>query len=122
MARFTGRATFSIAGNQTIVVGFQPTWANFKVCANNAGTDAVSHWSEGDTDGTNQNFNSTFSDGAGHSRSRNGNTKVLEHYEYSGGAFVTVLSTSFVSFTPTGITLNNAVPSSNYKVVVTCGN
>lgn len=119
MAYFTGRLTLSATGLSTFVIGFQPTWARFRVTGKAA--DTTNHASLGGTDGTNQNCGSTFMDTTG-GASFDVNTKVVSHYERSAGTITEVLSASWDSWTATGIKLNVAIANTAYKVTIDCGN
>lgn len=115
----TGRVTIGSTPTQTVIVGFQPTWARFTVTGK--GTDTVNHISIGTTDGTHQNTNSTFSDTTG-GLSVSTNTKVISHYERVSGTIAEVLSASFNSFTSTGVEINVAIANTGYSVTLECGN
>lgn len=119
MAYATGRFTLSTTGLSTFVLGFQPTWATFRVTGKAA--DTANHMSLGGTDGTNQNCGSTYMDTTG-GASFDVNTKVVSHYERSGGTITEVLSASWDSWTATGVKLNVATANTNYKVTIECGN
>lgn len=119
MSRTTGRLTLSITGLSTFVLGFQPTWATFRVTGKSG--DTVSHVSLGSTDGTNQNCGSTYMDTTG-GASFDVNTKVVSHFERSGGTITEVLSASWDSWTATGVKLNVLIANTAYKVTIDCGN
>lgn len=118
MAHASGRFTLSGTGLSTFALGFQPTWANFRVTGK-AG-DTVCHGSWGGTDGTNQNCGSTYMDTTG-GASFDVNTKVVSHYDRVAGTITEVLSASFDSFVATGVKLNVAIANTNYKVTIDCG-
>lgn len=121
MAYYTGRFTPSITGNQTISIGFQPTWLELTVSQKYGITDSTLHKSEGSTDGTNQNYTTIYSSGSA-SKTIEGSGKLLLHYENISGVWTEVLNTTFVAFTTTGFTINNIAGTTNYKVRVKCGN
>lgn len=119
MTRITGPTTLTGTGIKTISVGFQPTWATFKVCSK-VSSQNFSHLSIGETDGTAQWVESTFQDTTG-GQSVNSTSKVISHYERVGGVLTEVLSASFDSFTATAVKLNVSVGNGNYQVMMTCG-
>lgn len=119
MAYATGRFTLSATGLTTLGIGFQPTWARFRVTGKTS--DTVSHLSLGGADGTNQNCGSTYMDTTG-GASFDVNTKVVSHYERSGGVITEVLASAFDSFVATGVKLNTSIANVNYKVTIECGN
>jgi hypothetical protein len=119
MSYVTGRVTISGTPTQTIVVGFQPTWARFTV--GGKGSDTVTHFSFGATDGTNQSVQSTFGDTTG-GASFNSGSKLISHYERVSGSITEVLSASFNSFTATGIKLNVSIANTGYSVTLEAGN
>jgi hypothetical protein len=121
MSRITGTVTFGTLGIKTISVGFQPTWAEFRVCQKVATPQAFTHLSLGGCTPTAQNVTSTFQDTAG-GTSVNDLTKVVSHFERDGsGNIIEVLSASFDSFTATALKVNVTIGNPNYQVILTCG-
>lgn len=119
MSYATGRFTLSTTGLSTFAVGFQPTWARFRV-AGKTSADAVTHLSLGGTDGTNQNCGSIFTDATG-SSSFDVSTKVVSQYERVSGTITEVLAASFDSFVATGVKLNVSTANTGYRVTIECG-
>jgi len=122
MAYWAGAITLSSTGTaKSFPVGFQPTWAEFRVGQKSGTTETVNHLSLGEVDTTGYQYcTSTFTDASG-STTVNYSTKVVSHRERSGG-IVEVLSASFNSFYSTGIKLDVSIANSNYPVVLRCGN
>lgn len=119
MSYATGRLTLGITGSSTFVIGFQPTWARFRVMGKSG--DTVSHLSLGGTDGTTQNCGSNYMDTTG-GASFDVNTKVVSHYERVSGTITEILAASWTAWTATGVTLNVITANSNYRVTIECGN
>lgn len=121
MAYYTGRFTPSITGNQTVNVGFQPTWLELEVSQKYGTTDTTIHKSSGGTDGTNQNYTTIYGN-SNSFRTMENSGKILYHFEYNGSTWVNVLDSTFVAFTATGFTINNVAGTTNYRVRARCGN
>lgn len=119
MSYATGRFTLSATGVTTLVVGFQPTWARFRVTGK--ASDTVDHLSLGGTDGTNMNCGSTYMDTTG-GASFDVNTKVVSHYERVSGTITEVLGAAWDSWATNGVKLNVSTANVNYKVTIECGN
>lgn len=116
MAYWTGRATLSVSGNQSLTgVGFEGTSIRARVSKENGTTETIIHLSLGSADGTNQNCSYIYSDGTT-LKTDDFNTKFISHWAKVGGVWTEVLSSSFVSFDADGFTVNNAIASPDYKV------
>lgn len=125
MSHLTATTTLGTIGSKTISVGFQPTWAEFRVCQKFNVADSVAHLSIGETDGTRQNVISIYHDVAGGISANSTSPtskKVVSHYERVSGVIQEVLAADFNSFTATGIKLDVLIGNPNYQVIVTCGN
>lgn len=119
MSYAAGQVTITQSPTQTISLPFTPTWARFTVSAK--GSDSVTHFSFGATDGTNQSNQSTYGDTTG-GKSVTSTTKLISHYERVSGTITEVLSASFNSFVTNGIKLNVTTINTSYPVTLEVGN
>lgn len=118
MAYKIGTITLDIAGLRTFNLGTTstPTSATLIVQNKNGVAETPFHVSMGTYDGSGQRCTSYLKDGTTHTF--DSTSKIVSHYELSGGSPVEVLSASFDSFTSTGIKLNVATTNLNYKVYI----
>jgi hypothetical protein len=82
-----------------------------------SGTDALGHMSVGTADGTRQNYVSTYADGTTF-QTKQGNNKIISHWEDVGGTMTEVVAGTFDSFTATEGKFNLSAVNNNYTLVV----
>lgn len=123
MTRITGPITLSSTpGIKAITAGFQPTWAEFRVCQKYGTNESFAHLSIGECDADGyQNVTSIFQDATG-GISITDSTKVISHYARVGGTIQEVLAVKFDSFTSNGMKLNVLTGNSGYQIMATIGN
>jgi len=124
MSQLIGKFTPTITGTRYFTLGsFLPTWAKFYVDEDNSGSDPNTHVSFGETDGTNQSYQSSLKNGS-NELYQDGTDRVIKHNSYNGG-FVTDLEAEFLGFQVLGglnvVKLNVITASVNYKVKIVCG-
>lgn len=107
----TGLKTFNLGASST------PTAASIVVQNKNGVAETTLHVSIGTCSISGQRCTSYVKDGVG-PFTFDSTTKVVSHYEISGGVSTEVLSASFDSFTSNGIKLNVSIANANYKVYI----
>lgn len=113
---YTTRATYGTTGVKTITCGFQPVAMRITV-AGKGGSAAVVQRSEGTADGTRQNYDSIYWDSSG-GHTKDGNTKMISHWERVAGVLTEVIAISFDSFTATEGKFNVTTADNNYSVKI----
>jgi hypothetical protein len=124
MSQWIGKVTISSTGTKRFTLGsFLPTWARIYIDEDNSGTDPNTHICIGETDGTNQSYES-FCKNSTNELYESGADRIIKHNAYSGG-FVTHVEAEFLAFEVFAglnvIKLNVITPSSNYKAKIVCG-
>lgn len=117
MNYYAGTISHGSTGIKTITCGFQPVSAKITVSAQFSTTDSVLHKSEGWTNGTNQFYNTIFSDATGR-QTISGSSKMVSHYDRVAGTITEVVNVTFNSFTATQFKYNVNTANANYQLFV----
>lgn len=116
MSYYTARTTYGTTGIKTINCGFQPAGMRLTV-AGKASSSTVVQFSQGVSDGTRQSYESLYSDSTGR-QTKDGNTKMISHWERIAGVLTEVYSVAFDSFTATEGKFNIGTVSNNYSIKI----
>lgn len=123
MSHWTGRITIVGSGAQTLVMSgcsFTPTWAHVRV----NGVNGRTQLSEGEYDGTRQNFSYVFQDTTG-GKSDGSNTKIISLFDRVSGTISEVLGANCTGFGTSGadatLLLNVTKFTASTTVAITVG-
>lgn len=123
MSYWEGTITLSSAGTaKSFPVGFQPTWAEFRVAQKSGTTETCMHMSLGEVDTTGYQYCTSLFADANNFKTVDFDNKLISHIAINNGVPEVVLEASFNSFYATGIKLDVAIANTNYKVILRCGN
>lgn len=116
-----GTVSYGTTGLKTINLGTPSTPTNVTLIVQNklgVNEGTLKHVSIGTSNGTTHRCTSYVKDGAGTAFDFDTSTKVISHYELSGGSPLEVLSATFDSFTSSGVKINVAVASNAYSIYI----
>jgi len=116
MAYYTTRAAYNTTGVKTITCGFQPVAMRITVAGKN-GSSSVVQRSEGTADGTRQNYDCIYWDASG-GHTKDGNTKMISHWERVSGTLTEVIAGTFDSFTATEGKFNLSAATNTYTLKI----
>ena len=126
MAQWTGKLTLSQTGTRYFTLGsFLPTWAKIYITDDTSGTDPDVHINAGETDGTNQSYESSYKNGA-NELYINGTDRIVKHIDHNGTNFIYPVEAEFLDFVVLGgsintIKLNVITASTSFKAIIVCG-
>lgn len=110
--------TFTIGSTGNLSISgwpFQPTYIRFIVGGRFNTTETATLKSEGFTAGTNQSCITHHRDSTS-AKERSFTDRVIHHYQRENGVMVDNIVATFVSFNPTGFTINATAADPAYQV------
>lgn len=118
MAYSRSATTHATTGVKTYTCGFQPEEAELEVRFAPGASTAIARFSNGSTDGTNQNADS-YHLAAARARQEIYTDRMASIWEWDSGtsSFVEVFRANFDSFTATEFKYNVTIANANYQVL-----
>lgn len=108
---------YGTTGVKTVACGFQPTGMRISVGAKSGSSATTNQKSVGTSDGTRQSYISNFSN-ANFNQTKQGNSKMISHYEEVAGSLTEVIAGTFDSFTATEGKFNLSAANNNYTLII----